>query len=307
MRGYVAVTDFDWYEFLRARTPLDEVNFWQPSGGRGFHAVGPGEPFLFKLHAPHNAIAGFGLFARHSVLPDWLAWDAFEQANGAVDLAAMRQRIERYLPAARRSATGHYSVGCLMVTEPVFFARSDWIEQPTDWKPNIVQGKTYDLSVGEGRRIWEGCLERANRSRPELLVGEGSPRFGSPVAVRPRLGQGTFRIAVTEAYDRACAVTTEHSLPVLEAAHIRPYALGGEHRVSNGLLLRTDIHRLFDRGYVTITPDYRFEVSRQLKEEWHNGLVYYKLHGSSVKPPIRGEDRPDPELLAWHNESAFLG
>jgi putative restriction endonuclease len=307
MHGFVAVTDFDWYTFLRDRGPLDEVNFWQPSGGRGFHAIQPGEPFLFKLHAPRNAIVGFGLFARHSVLPDWLAWDAFQESNGASDLASMRKRIERYLQADRHATGSHYTVGCLMVAEPVFFAEQDWIAQPRDWKPNIVQGKTYDLTQGEGQAVWEACLERANRSRPELLVAEEGPRFGAPVPVSPRLGQGTFRIAVTEAYDRACAVTTEHSLPVLEAAHIRPYAEGGQHRVPNGLLLRTDIHRLFDRGYVTITPDYHFEVSRRLEQEWHNGVVYYKLHGGSVRRPSRTEDAPDRELLVWHNEKVFLG
>jgi putative restriction endonuclease len=219
----------------------------------------------------------------------------------------MRERIEKYLRVERHDPGAHYTVGCLMVAEPVFFGEEDWIAQPRDWKPNIVQGKTYDLTQGVGLEIWEACLERANRSRPELLVAEEGPRFGAPVPVAPRLGQGTFRIAVTEAYDRACAVTTEHSLPVLEAAHIRPYAEGGQHRVPNGLLLRTDVHRLFDRGYVTITPDYRFEVSRRLDQEWHNGVAYYKLHGAPVRRPSRDEDSPDRELLVWHNEKVFLG
>lgn len=76
-------------------------------------------------------------------------------------------------------------------------------------------------------------------------------RYGKPIEIRPRLGQGGFRLAVTDAYGRACAVTQEHSLPVLEAAHIRPCGNGGAHEVQNGLLLRSDLHRLFDRGYVT--------------------------------------------------------
>ena len=307
MRGFVAVTDFDWYRFLESRAPLDEVNFWQPRGGRAFRAIDVGEPFFFKLHAPRNAIAGFGLFARHSVLPDWLAWEAFEQANGAAGFLAMRSRIEKYLKPERRSPLAHYPVGCLMVAEPVFFDEDDWIPQPRDWKPNIVSGKGYDLAVGEGLRIWEACLERAHRVRPEFLVAEGAARFGSPVSVRPRLGQGSFRIAVTEAYDRACAVTTEHSLPVLEAAHIQPYADGGEHRVKNGLLLRTDIHRLFDRGYVTVTPELRFEVGTRLRDEWHNGRDYYRLQGRRVYEPDLATERPDAELLNWHNEHRFLG
>ena len=89
--------------------------------------------------------------------------------------------------------------------------------------------------------------------------------------VRPRLGQGTFRVAVTDAYSRACAVTGEHSLPVLEAAHIRPYALTGPHDINNGLLLRADLHRLFDLGYLTVTPDHALHVSERLKADYDNG------------------------------------
>jgi putative restriction endonuclease len=64
-----------------------------------------------------------------------------------------------------------------------------------------------------------------------------------------------------DAYGRACAVTQEHSLPALEASHIQPYAKDGPHDVRNGVLLRADLHRPFDQGYVTITPEYRLEVS----------------------------------------------
>jgi len=71
-------------------------------------------------------------------------------------------------------------------------------------------------------------------------------RYGTPKTVQLRLGQGTFRIAVTSAYG-ACAVSGEHSLPALEAAHVRPYADGGGHALPNGLLLRADIHRLVRR------------------------------------------------------------
>ena len=67
-------------------------------------------------------------------------------------------------------------------------------------------------------------------------VRELPPRYGEPVLVRPRLGQGAFRVVVTEGYGRACAVTGEHSLPVLEAAHIKPFDAEGPHDIRNGLL-----------------------------------------------------------------------
>ena len=113
-------------------------------------------------------------------------------------------------------------------------------------------------------------------------------------------------MAVTTAYGGACAVSGEHSLPVLEAAHIQPYSTkGGSHEVSNGLLLRADIHRLFDRGYVTVTPDLRFVVSERLAKEFENGKAYYKRNGKVLGLPKNAADQPDLELLRWHNENVF--
>jgi putative restriction endonuclease len=309
MRGYFGNTDYDWYRFLSSRE-LDEVNFWQPSGSRGFAAIEPGAPFFFKLKKPHYAVAGFGYFVRHSTLPAWLAWETFREANGAPDFVTMRDRIARYRSPTSEPLDPQVRIGCILIAQPVFFPRSEWIPQPEDWERNIVQGKTYDLRVGEGRRVWEACrtaAREAERWAGTELVASGLDRYGSPQLVQPRLGQGIFRVSVIEAYRRACAVTGEHSLPALEAAHIRPYSEGGEHRVSNGLLLRSDIHRLFDQGYVTVTPDYRFEVGRRLKDDFENGRSYYPLRGQKLSVPPNPKERPDPRLLDWHSTDRFLG
>jgi putative restriction endonuclease len=89
--------------------------------------------------------------------------------------------------------------------------------------------------------------------------------------VRQRLGQGTFRLLITDIYQKRCSVTGEKVLPVLQAAHIQPVSEGGTHRVDNGLLLRSDVHTLFDRGYVTVAPDFRVMVSSRLKKDFDNG------------------------------------
>ena len=317
VRGYLATTDLDWFTFLRARQPLDEVNFWQPSG-RVFKAIEPGEPLLFKLKAPHNAIGGFGIFARHELAAVRLAWDAFGDRNGASTFDEMCLRVERYRPGHPRDPLRRYQVGCIMLSQPVFFAEKDWIPQPSNWSPNTVSGAGYSLAEGEGLRIWRECVERARSVQPRVpvtvaaeagddgpsVLPEG-PRWGSPQVTQPRLGQGAFRVAVTSAYGRSCAVTGEHSVPVLEAAHIRPYADDGPHAVPNGLLLRADVHRLFDGGYVTVTPDLRFMVSRRLRDEFENGKVYYAKDGERIALPARRADHPDLELLRWHNENVF--
>ena len=134
-----------------------------------------------------------------------------------------------------------------MISQPAFFARDDWVADHADWHPRIQGGKTVDVLSGDGQRILAECLERTARLQPEAepLAAE-LRRYGAPQVVQPRLGQGTFRIAITGAYG-ACAASHEHSLPALEAAHVRPYADGGEHALPNGLLLRADIHRLVRR------------------------------------------------------------
>jgi putative restriction endonuclease len=133
------------------------------------------------------------------------------------------------------------------------------------------------------------------------------PRYGEPTLIRPRLGQGAFRVSVTDVYRRRCAVTGERTLPILDAAHIRPYGQGGEHDVTNGLLLRTDIHRLFDLGYVTISSDRKFEVGRRLKEDFENGKHYYSMHGQPIFLPEYPEQQPKREFLEWHQANKFLG
>jgi putative restriction endonuclease len=132
-------------------------------------------------------------------------------------------------------------------------------------------------------------------------------RLGKPQLVFPRLGQGSFRQAVLQAYGGACAITTEHALPAVEAAHIKSWHQGGTHEVSNGIPLRRDIHHLFDLGYVTVSPDGLFRVSDALEEEFDNGKAYYAMEGTEIVAPREPEQRPSGEALAWHNEMVFQG
>lgn len=298
----VAVTDGSWFERLRAHPELSEVNFWAPSAVT-FRALTPGELFLFKLHSPRNYIVGGGIFAYATALPCSLAWDAFGEANGVSDLTEMRERISRY----RRAPVDHrfdFEIGCRILTQPFFFGEPDWIPVPQSWAPNIVSFKSYDTDDQEGLLLWETVMQR---SKWEGVAETADRRYGKPQTVQPRLGQGAFRIVVTDAYERRCAITREKTLPALEAAHIRPYADGGEHSLKNGLLLRRDIHSLFDAGYVTVSPDFHFEVSRRIRDEFENGKEYYRLHGQAIGTPDSMNNKPDTNALIWHNENRFKG
>ena len=261
-----------------------------------------------------QSIAGFGFFQRWESMTARYAWDCFGDANGAPTFEAMFDRLAR-LRREPTPASGEFKIGCIMIAAPVFFVPDEWVRPPADWAPTgIQQGKSYDLGVGEGARVLRDCMERAtgglhywNIEADPRIVADNFARYGAAVEVHPRLGQGLFSLAVRDAYQGACAVTREHSLPALEAAHILPYGQGGEHRIDNGLLLRSDLHRLYDRGYVTVTPDYVFRVGDSLRDDFQNGRSYYGLDGQQIALPDRELWRPKRELLEWHGRNVFRG
>lgn len=304
MKFYVAITDFSWFTYLADRAP-DEVNFWQPSGGRMFRALEPGEPLLFKLHAPRNFIVGGGYFSRFTQCPVSYAWDAFQYKNGTQTFAEMRERVQKY----RRSEAPmqpNEIIGCILLQQPFFFKPNQWVEA-SDWSRSIVQGKTYDTETLEGHRLWQDVQARLAQAAPVLdeSVEVAKQKYGKPQVILPRLGQGAFRVIVADAYERRCALSSSHVLHVLESAHIKPYAASGTHSPTNGILLRQDIHTLFDLGYITVTPDYKVEVSRRIKEEFDNGKEYYSMHGNAIHLPSVEQFRPSQEMLTYHNEKIY--
>lgn len=302
VRLVVAVTDGDWYDHLRRKANLVEVNFWAPSATK-FRALEPGELFLFKLHAPRNFIVGGGIFTYANALPCSLAWEAFGDANGAASLGQMRARIAMYR-GADPTDRSDFVIGCRILTQPFFLAEENWIPAPESWSRNIVTFKGYSTDQLDGLRLWE-AVQTAITAEPFEGLNEPQARYGEPTLVRPRLGQGAFRILVTDSYRRRCAISGEKTLPALDAAHIRPFADGGSHEASNGILMRRDIHSLFDAGYVTITPELKFEVSRRIREEFENGRHYYELHGREIEPPQDPRQMPNRTSLSWHNECVF--
>ena len=312
MNFWVGVTDNSWFDFLSKRLP-DEVNFWQPGGTFSFRALEVGEPFLFKLHYPINKITGGGFFIRHSILPISVAWEAFEQKNGAEDFESFRSRIMYFRRQHGRPEIDPM-IGCIVLVDPFFLKNDAWIPSPKDWSPSIVQGKRYDTDEPIGAELWMKVQERLIKDKmtdgksiyDNLEISEEIPRYGTEYLTRARLGQGAFRVLVTEIYNRRCAITGERTLPVLEAAHIKPYSNSGPHKINNGLLLRSDLHKLFDLGYLTITNDFHVEVSKRIKKEYKNGKEYYSFHGNELDIPSNSKYQPLREYIEWHNQHIFI-
>jgi putative restriction endonuclease len=181
----------------------------------------------------------------------------------------MRKRIAYYRHQTD-DPREDYMIGCRILTQPFFMREKDWIPISASWSPHIQQGRTYSTAEGDGRHLWDLLMERVSE-QPKAPIAV--PRYGEP----------------------------------LDAAHIRPYAEGGAHELANGLLLRTDIHRLLDLGYVTISRDGRFEVGRRLNEHFENGRHYYAMHGQALSLPENSDQRPSREVIEWHQTQRFLG
>ena len=300
---WVGVTDKDWFDYLATIEPA-EVNFWQPSPRPATRQLKPGDLFLFKLHSPDNFIVGGGFFVRFTTLPVKIVWETFEASAGVRTYSELLSRIGRY---RRQPVRGDAEIGCNVLNAPFFFPREDWIPIPPDWAPNIVRGKAYDTETDAGASLYE--VVRANLQKNQFRdeITE-EPAYDDPYLKRARLGQGAFRVLVTDAYHRRCAVTGEKTLPVLEAAHIQPYARSGPNRIENGLLLRADIHRLFDGGYVTVDPDLHFVVSDRVREEYANGKEYYRYHGTKLlNLPEKVNEQPARDFLDWHSSEIYVG
>ncbi|MDN3351347.1 HNH endonuclease [Actinomadura sp. DC4] len=308
MKAYVGVTDGSWYRFLAARPKLGEVNFWRPSSKQAFRSLGSGEPFFFKTKAPQNRIVGGGFFSDFVRLPLSEAWDRFGEANGAASLSDLRHRINTN--RAEPITVGDDPViGCILVRDVRFFVSGEEAEPPHDFASNLVQGKRYDLATHVEAGYLERLVTRLLGRDAELDDSQPWRRpgavFGDPRLSRRRLGQSSFKTAVLAAYEERCAVTGSRLRPTLQAAHIRPVSEDGEHRLDNGLLLRADLHALFDAGYLGVDLDYRFKVSARLRADFEDGEEFYARVGQPIALPERAADRPNRAFLEWHEARVF--
>jgi putative restriction endonuclease len=310
MKFYIGVTDNEWFRFLSERNS-EEVNFWSPTPKPLFATPAAiGMPFLFKLKRPFNHIAGGGFFVTWSNMPVRLAWDVFGDKNGAASLSD----FEELLDPLRGKNSFSREIGCTVLSNCFFLPREAWLPDPEGFSTNLMRGKMYDSDVQPGSALWQRLEAffsdpdtRLQASSRSASVIRDAPRFSEPALIRQRLGQAAFRVLVTNAYRKKCAITGESTLVALEAAHILPYSMSGQHSVSNGMLMRADFHRLFDQGLVTVTPEYRIKVSPRIREAWFNGKVYYRLNNEPLAVlPDNPLEQPNRDYLGWHMQNCYV-
>jgi putative restriction endonuclease len=316
---YVGNTDLTWYRNLRnlPETPED-INFWRPSKVE-FKAIPVGAPFLLRLKSPIQMIGGMGTFMGYERVLLREAWELFGEGNGYYQFAPFKETIQSYRHKMKLPADSNPEIGAIILNDVVFFHEDDYVPSPSDWSTNIVSGKTYSDQTDIGQALWRACrnVQGVIRGHAQgggyvsspsgIVLREPGTGYGWGQPSKNRIGQVAFRQAVAAAYDHTCAITGEKVAVTLEAAHIRDYAELGPHGVANGILMRADLHRLFDNGYFTVTKEFKILVSSQLQERFPASAVYLALDGQALRVlPKTEHDRPNPAYLEWHFLNRFI-
>jgi hypothetical protein len=192
------------------------------------------------------------------------------------------------------------------------------------FRRGVRKGVTYELYDVETHGVWDlvhnsnGKVEAAQLqlSAADTALAEARQHLSSEVvppissdhdarawemrAVAMREGQGEFRQGLLDAYDRKCAITGCAVVEILEAAHIVPYRGDHTHRTDNGLLLRADIHTLFDKGMVWIDGDGFVQIDERLATSGD----YARLRGKKLGYPADPACHPHKGHLAHHRVKA---
>lgn len=158
--------------------------------------------------------------------------------------------------------------------------------QPQDFW-SIVSG---DEISEESKMLLEGLDEHDERAVKAVMQAQ-------------RVKQGRFREDLLAAYGRKCAVTSCDVVPVLQAAHISSYRGPKSQFASNGLLLRADLHLLYDAYLLSVDPDgLRVRLASSLLNS-----QYGELNGARIRLPHDSGAVPSPSRLAVHYERFRMG
>lgn len=300
---YVGNTDHEWFEFCKKQTQLTEVNFWQPSR-QHFRALDEGGVFFFRRKAPINKIGGFGILACAGQASIETSWRDLGVSNGVPNEEDFISRVAKYKNS--NAIDKQTILGFKILVHPVFLDESDWIDVPKDWSNSIVTGKGYNSDAVQARslrKLYE-AHKLDEQTHVSLCIPDGFEEpetgFRHHSNSKVRVGQSAFRMRLLSSYSNKCAVTGESVEVCLQAAHIAPYSINQNHHVSNGLLLRSDIHNLFDAKLLSFDQNYRVVLSSKLRELVAEHSEYLALEGRKIRLPKNKSHRPSAKELEKH-------
>lgn len=277
---YVGIADSNWLSILREDYNkgllAKQINFWRP-GTREFNVIQQGDLFLFKLHNKKSTrekgeIVGGGYFSYYERMTISDAWNKYGRGNGRDSLDSMQKSLKRM--QRHILAPANDEIGCIILENIFFFDK--WIDEPSDWKKNIVSGKKYSTVTKIGASLYNLVNEEIKskqKSDSEIveeieneisnLSLEGKERLS---LVKIRVNQSIFRERLLKRFHTCCLCKVENPA-LLTASHIKPWSVCNSEEkldVENGFLLCPNHDALFDGGFISFNDDGTIIISERL-------------------------------------------
>ncbi len=281
----VAPTDQAWLEYQRTNNFNDQINFWTPSDW-AIKALHPGDIIIFKLKGAGDLCGGYGTFLEYKYQSLNDTWDEFGRRNGFDNKEAFLYGLGAY-QLSNKSPKTH--CGCIVLRDVIYF---DTPVKLSDYgivfKPQVVKFATYVEPFPMGSSSDQGKF---------TLVSPGNKKK-SKQQTTLREGQSQFHTEISIAYHHRCCISGETTPELLQAAHIQDYINRESNHIQNGLLLRIDLHSLFDNGLLYIDENYIVHISPLISSD-----DYKKFDNKKIALPDNQYSWPSLEALAYKTKS----
>lgn len=148
-------------------------------------------------------------------------------------------------------------------------------------------------------------IEKLNHIPEVELPKEGKTR---EQVVKVRVNQSFFRSSILASYNNTCCITGIQQTELLIAGHIKPWGIDEKNRLNpqNGIAINALHDKAFESGLLTITPDFKIQISSVLKKQSKSETIknyFLKYDNQSINLPSRF--LPDGEFLKYHNQERF--
>jgi len=297
MEHYIVVTDKKWFDFLNSNGINNNVNFWRKDTRTP--KVDSKQYVFFKIKGEKH-IAGRGRFNRFLVLNRTDAIEHAKKGNNGFDTSGNKEL--KISNVVSKIVNDNDRLGCLVLDDLEFLNQRDYYKISEElFHPQTQQGKYVDeIEIAELLNLFtQQFSDEINAKIPEIEAeDEFDPsnledkRHYSLKTLVLRRGQKKFRNQLLNLYQNQCAVTNTKVIDVLEAAHISPYSGKASNVPQNGIILRADIHALFDLNLIKFTENYEIDVSEKLKNS-----IYWQYNSKTLFLPILRANRPSKKAL----------
>ena len=285
----IAPTDYTWFETLRQNNLNSFVNFWTPTPWK-VKSLSKGSRLYFMLKSPIRKCAGFGNFLDYKEMSMNQAWIEFGRRNGCSSKEELRKKITLYLEKNSKQTLRNkddYKIGCIILSNCEYWKDEEYLNVE-DFSISFPK-EVVKLKYFKNDDLIKSSLSLPEKKDFELVFAK---KEISETLITKREGQAQFKRRMLETYSNRCCISGEETPELLEAAHIQPYINSKSNHSQNGLLLRKDLHTLFDNGLLNISQLYKIRLSPQIKSKY-----YLDFEGKSLSLPLEEINYPSKQAL----------